>query len=370
MKRFGKTGTPSWNTLNTAEQHHYSRQCILPGFGPEKQELLKAAKILVVGAGGLGCPALLYLAGAGVGTLGIMDGDVVEQSNLHRQVLYTMDNLKVNKAEAATQHLSKANPYIRITPYKEPLTASNALKVLSSYDVIIDGTDNFATRYLINDACVILGKPFVYGAIFQYEGQLSVFNYQGGPTYRCLFPTPPAFGEVPNCTETGVLGVVPGLIGTWQALEALKILTGLGQVRSGELLLINLLNNTQHTLNIPVVPENKALQELSDYQALCGEGAAIVPEITANTLKKLRSIHNNVLLLDVREPREVEAFTLGGVAIPLHQLPQRLEELPHDRDIVTVCQSGHRSKRAAQMLLKAGFTHVKSLKGGLVLWKE
>lgn len=353
---------------NKAEQHHYSRQLILPGFGFEKQTRLKASKVLVVGAGGLGCPALLYLAGAGVGTLGIVDGDAVALSNLHRQVLYTTDNLGVNKAQAAAQRLSRLNPHIQCKVYMTALTPGNALELLSEYDIIVDGTDNFATRYLINDACVMLNKPFVYGSVLKYEGQFCVFNYQGGPTYRCLFPEPPAPGAVPSCAEIGVLGVLPGLVGTWQATAVIKMITGLGEVHSGILMTWNIVDNTQHTLEIPVVPENKTIRQLSDYEAFCGDVSPSVPEITAAQLKA-HLTHEAPFLLDVREAREVEAFNIGGTHLPLNSLPNRLHTLPRDQEIVVVCQSGQRSRKAVYMLLEADFTQVKSLKGGLALWQ-
>lgn len=353
---------------NKAEQHHYSRQLILPGFGSEKQARLKASKVLVVGAGGLGCPALLYLAGAGVGTLGIVDGDAVALSNLHRQVLYTIDDLGVNKAQAAAQRLSRLNPHIHCKAYTTALTPNNALELLSEYDIIVDGTDNFATRYLINDACVMLDTPFVYGSVLKYEGQFCVFNYQGGPTYRCLFPEPPAPGAVPSCAEIGVLGVLPGLVGTWQATAVIKMVTGLGEVHSGMLMTWNIVDNTQHTLEIPVVPENKIIRQLSDYEAFCGEVSLTVPEITAAQLKA-HLIHKAPFLLDVREAVEVEAFNIGGTHLPLNSLPNGLHTLPRDQEIVVVCQSGQRSKKAVRMLLKAGFATVKSLKGGLALWQ-
>lgn len=353
--------------FNKAEQQHYSRQLLLPGFGPEKQARLKAGKVLVVGAGGLGCPALLYLAGAGVGTLGIVDGDTVDQSNLHRQGLYTTDDLGANKAQAAAQHLRQHNPHIQYRVYDMALTPDNALAWLSNYDIIVDGTDNFATRYLINDACVILNKPFVYGSVLTYEGQFCVFNYQGGPTYRCLFPKPPLPGQVPSCAESGVLGVLPGLVGMWQATAVIKILTGLGEVHSGKLRTWNLLDHTQHTLEIPVVADNKTLCQLSDYKAFCGDPSPSIPEITIDTLKA-QLMHEAPFLLDVREAAEVAAFSIGGIHLPLHSLPRHLHSLPRERDIVVVCQSGQRSKKAAHILLEAGFTRIKSLTGGLALW--
>ncbi|UII25101.1 molybdopterin-synthase adenylyltransferase MoeB [Fulvivirga maritima] len=353
-------------SLSKAEENQYSRQLILNGFGKEKQEALKAASVLVVGAGGLGCPALLYLAAAGVGTLGIIDGDVVEASNLHRQILYTHDDIGKNKAECAAKRLQANNPFIDVTVYKEALDKSNALEIITHYDLVIDGTDNFPTRYLINDACVILNRPFVYGAIAQFEGQVGVFNYKNGPTYRCLFPEPPLPGTVASCAEAGVIGVLPGLIGTYQAMEAIKMVTGIGQVRAGSLLVINTLENTQYTLKISLNAENKKIKQLSDYHWFCGEGE--VSEITVEQLKK-KQLKDHFTIVDVREPHEVEAFNIGGLFIPLSELPDHYERIP-DQEIVVVCQSGVRSARAVTLLKESGFTTVYSLAGGLNVWKN
>ncbi|MBL3655151.1 molybdopterin-synthase adenylyltransferase MoeB [Fulvivirga sediminis] len=352
--------------LSKAEENQYSRQLILKGFGAEKQEALKAARVLVIGAGGLGCPALLYLAAAGVGTLGIIDGDVVEISNLHRQVLYTHDDIGENKAECAAKRLQANNPFIDVTVYKEALDNSNALEIITHYDLVIDGTDNFHTRYLINDACVILSRPFVYGAIAQFEGQVSVFNYKNGPTYRCLFPEPPLPGTVASCSEAGVIGVFPGLIGTYQAMEAIKMITGLGKVRAGSLLVINTLENTQYTLKISLNAANKNIIELSDYEWFCGVGQ--VPEMSVDEVKK-KQLKDQFTLLDVREPHEVEAYNIGGLFIPLSELTDHYDRIP-DQEIVVVCQSGIRSARAVNILKQKGFTAVYSLAGGLNAWKN
>ncbi|REE01784.1 molybdopterin-synthase adenylyltransferase MoeB [Marinoscillum furvescens] len=348
--------------FSESEKAHYNRQMILPGWGAEKQQLLKDARVLVIGAGGLGCPALQYLAAAGVGTIGIVDGDRVAASNLHRQVLYTQEDIGEYKAEAAAKRLEANNPHVQFDIHTENLTTDNALELLPDYEVVIDGTDNFPTRYLINDACVLLDLPFVYGAITKFEGQVCVFNHAGGPTYRCLFPEPPAPGSVPSCAEIGVIGVLPGLIGTYQALEAIKLITGLGTVRSGELLMINTLDNTQMSISIALNPANRKLTELTDYEAFCGVKAS-VPEISGEELQS--KLEAGAVLVDVREPGEVAAFNMGGMFIPLGQLEARLGELDPSKDTVVICQSGKRSAIGAQQLLDHGFARVWSVKGGI-----
>ena len=355
--------------LTPADRRRYDRHLRLPEIGPAGQERLKAARVLVVGCGGLGCPVLQYLAAAGVGTLGLLDHDTVAESNLQRQVLYATADVGRPKAEAAAEKLRAQNPLIAVQPLPVRLRAANALEILADYEVVVDCTDNFATRYLISDACVLLGKPLVFGAIFKFEGQLSVFNYQGGPTYRCLFPQPPAPGEAPSCDEIGVLGVLPGIVGTLQAAEAIKLITGIGAVLSGRLLVFDALDMQFRTLRFPAVPGNQQLTALTDYDAFCGDAPpAAVPEITTAELKRKLLAPAPLQLLDVREPHEHAARHIGGRLIPLAELPAALPTLDPAVPIVVHCASGQRSRRAAELLLNHGFTQVASLRNGLHDW--
>lgn len=348
------------NMFNQEEKAHYQRHFVLPGFGEEKQALLREARVLVIGAGGLGCPALQYLAAAGIGTIGIVDGDQVEKSNLHRQVLYGVGDVGQNKAECARNRLQSLNPYITIHSYTEFLTSQNALELIADYDLVLDGSDNFQARYLVNDACVMLDKPFVYGAIYTFQGQISVFNYQEGPTYRCLYPEPPAPESAPNCAEIGVLGVLPGIIGTYQALEVIKLVAGLDQVLSGKLLIIDTLTQEHLKLEISLNPENKRIDHLIDYDAFCG----VVKSRESFSWQQFESVKETVMLLDVREPHEYMRFHVGGKNIPLGELKKHLATLPKDRQIITVCQSGKRSAIAQKLLLEEGFQKVFNLEGG------
>ena len=355
--------------LTPAEHRRYDRHLRLPEIGPEGQERLKAARVLVVGCGGLGCPVLQYLAAAGVGTLGLLDHDTVAESNLQRQVLYATADVGRPKAEAAAEKLRAQNPLITVQPLPVRLRAANALEILAAYEVVVDCTDNFATRYLVSDACVLLGKPLVFGAIFKFEGQLSVFNYQGGPTYRCLFPQPPAPGEAPSCDEIGVLGVLPGIVGTLQASETIKLITGVGAVLSGRLLVFDALDMRFRTLRFPAVPGNQCLNALTDYDAFCGDAPPVaVPEITAAALRQRLLAPEPLQLLDVREPHEHAARHIGGRLIPLGELPAALLTLDPAVPIVVHCASGQRSRRAAELLLAHGFTQVASLRNGLHDW--
>lgn len=355
--------------LTSAELRRYDRHLRLPEIGPEGQQRLKAARVLVVGCGGLGCPVLQYLAAAGVGTLGLLDHDVVDETNLQRQVLYRTTDVGRPKAEAAAEHLRAQNPYIEARPLRLRLTADNALAVLADYDVVVDCTDNFATRYLVNDACVLLAKPLVFGAIFKFEGQLSVFNYQDGPTYRCLFAQPPGPGEAPSCSEIGVMGVLPGIIGTLQATEALKIITGAGEVLSGRLLVFDALHMQFSSLRFRPVPANRQLTGLTDYQAFCGDvPPPAVPEISADELKQQLQAATPLQLIDVREPHEHAARHIGGRLIPLAQLPAALPTLDPAVPVVVHCASGRRSRQAAELLLAHGFGQVTSLRNGLLDW--
>ena len=348
-------------SLTPEEQKQYSRHLILDKVGVQGQEKLKAARALVIGAGGLGCPILSYLTAAGVGTIGIIDHDKVDQSNLQRQVLYTQSDIGTYKVEAAKARLSTLNPFIKFDTYTEALSRENALELFSKYDIIVDGSDNFPTRYLVNDAAVIVNKPIVFGSIFKFEGQVSVFNYENGPTYRCLYPTSPRPNEVPNCSEIGVIGVLPGIIGSLQANEVIKIICGIGDVLSGRLLIFDALSLNQSTLKFAKNKEIEVVKLEDSYEELCG----IVQqrEITLTALKNARDSYQ---LLDVRTDAERASENIGGVHIPLHELHTRLNEVPSDKALVVYCKAGIRSAQAIQMLEEAGFQNqLINLKGGL-----
>ena len=363
--------TPATAPLSAAETNRYSRHLLLPEIGAAGQHKLKAARVLVVGCGGLGCPVLQYLAAAGVGTLGLLDFDTVDDSNLQRQVLYATADVGRPKALVAAEKLHAQNPFIALHPHQVVLSAANALALFAEYDLVVDCSDNFATRYLVNDACVVLGKPLVFGAIFKFEGQVSVFNYQNGPTYRCLHPVPPAPGDAPNCAEIGVLGVLPGLIGTMQANEALKIILEIGEVLSGRLLLADALSMHFQTIRFRAVAAHQQLTALApDYAAFCGEAPLVAaparaPEISAAELKIWQTSGQPLQLLDVREPHEHARRSIGGQLIPLGQLAGQLADLKPDVLVVVHCASGVRSQKAAQLLLANGFAEVYSLRNGL-----
>ena len=358
-------------SLSPAETNRYSRHLLLPEIGLAGQQRLKAARVLVVGCGGLGCPVLQYLAAAGVGTLGLLDFDTVDDSNLQRQVLYATADVGRPKAVVAAEKLAAQNPFIALQTHHLLLSKGNALTLFAGYDLVVDCSDNFATRYLVNDACVILARPLVFGAIFKFEGQVSVFNYQNGPTYRCLYPEPPAPGEAPSCAEIGVLGVLPGLVGTMQAAEALKIILEIGEVLSGRLLLVDALGMRFQTVRFRAVPANQQRTELAaDYAAFCGEAPlaaapARAPEISADELKAWQQSGRPLLLLDVREPHEHARRSIGGRLLPLGQLGDNLPSIAADVPIVVHCASGVRSQKAAQLLLANGFAEVYSLRDGL-----
>ena len=362
---------PTAPTLSAAETTRYSRHLRLPEIGLAGQHKLKAARVLVVGCGGLGCPVLQYLAAAGVGTLGLLDFDTVDESNLHRQVLYGPADVGRPKAVVAAEKLRAQNPFITLQVHQELLSAANALALFAGYDLVLDCSDNFATRYLVSDACVVLGKPLVFGAIFKFEGQVTVFNHQGGPTYRCLHPVPPAPGEAPNCAQIGVLGVLPGLLGTLQAAEALKIVLEIGEVLSGRLLLVDTLGMRFQTIRFRPVAANLQLTALAaDYAAFCGEAPleatpVRAPEITADELKEWQQAGRPLVLLDVREPHEHARRSIGGQLLPLGQLAARLAEVASGAPVVVHCASGVRSQQAARMLLEKGFGEVYSLRNGL-----
>jgi molybdopterin/thiamine biosynthesis adenylyltransferase/rhodanese-related sulfurtransferase len=370
-------------TLSHEEILRYSRHLLMPEVGLEGQRKLLASSVLLIGTGGLGSPVALYLAAAGVGRIGLVDYDVVDYSNLQRQVIHGMETLDMLKVESARRRMLDLNPDIQVDTYNEPFTSANAMRIAADYDVIIDGTDNFPTRYLTNDVCVLLGKPNVYGSIFRFDGQVSVFDAQRGPCYRCLFPEPPPPGLVPSCAEGGVLGVLPGTIGTLQATEALKLILGAGQPLIGRLLLYNALDMSFEFVKLRKNPKCKIcgpepeVTELIDYEAFCGvpghdheEGSAGVDwDITATQLAERMQQGNPIRLVDVREPHELEISHLeGATLIPLGQMAARLSELDSAEEIVLFCKAGTRSARALELLLSAGFRKVKNLKGGINAW--
>ncbi len=369
--------------LTHEEILRYSRHLLIPEVGLEGQRKLKAASVLIIGTGGLGSPTALYLAAAGVGRLGLVDYDVVDASNLQRQVIHGTSGIGQLKVESARQRMLDLNPDIQVDVYNEPFTSTNAMRIAAEYDIIIDGTDNFPTRYLTNDVCVLLGKPNVYGSIFRFDGQVSVFDARRGPCYRCLFPEPPPPGLVPSCAEGGVLGILPGTIGTLQASEALKLILGVGEPLIGRLLLYNALDMSFESVKLKKNPKckvcapNPEVTELIDYEAFCGvpghdheEGTVGNGwDISAPELAQRLQRGNHLTLLDVREPHELDISHLEGVTnIPLGQLAGRLSELDSADEMVVFCKAGTRSSRALELLLSAGFRKVKNLKGGINAW--
>ncbi len=372
-------GTPPLFTKE--ELARYNRHIIIPGFGMEAQQKLKSAKVLVVGSGGLGSPVLLYLAAAGVGTIGIVDFDVVDDSNLQRQVLFGVNEIGKPKVEAARRRLETLNPYIRLNVYNTHLNSGNALDILKDYDVIADGTDNFPTRYLVNDASVLLGKPNVYASIFQFEGQVSVFNYRHaggelGPNYRDLYPAPPPPGLVPSCAEGGVLGVLPGIIGSLQALEVIKVITGVGETLSGRFYIFDALNFESRTFTIrrrdnnPINGKNPTITSLIDYEQFCGMRAVEetpLKEITAKQLYDWQVKGEKFQLIDVREPHEFDIVNIGGELIPLATVADNSDRIARDQNVVIHCKMGGRSAKAIRELQeKYGFTNLYNLKGGIL----
>lgn len=376
---------PASVTLSHDEIRRYSRHLILPEIGVEGQKKLKAASVLLIGTGGLGSPLGVYLAAAGVGRLGIVDYDVVDESNLHRQIIHGTKDVGRLKVDSAEETLADINPFITIEKYNVPLTSENALDIIADYDVVIDGTDNFPTRYLVNDACVLLGKPNVYGSIFRFEGQASVFYAKEGPCYRCLFPAPPPPGLVPSCADGGVLGVLPGTIGTIQATEAIKLIVGIGEPLIGRLLLYDALDMTFDTIRVrknpkcPVCGENPTVTELIDYEQFCGvpahdhstyeEGATPVRAITVEEVKARLDAGDDLIILDVREPVEWQISVIdGALRIPQGEVPAHLGELPRDRDIVVYCKTGIRSADVIRLLQEEGFTRLYNMAGGINAW--
>ena len=310
----------------------------------------------------MGCPVLQYLTAAGIGTIGIVDFDKVDESNLQRQILYNVEDIGKYKTEIAKEKLAKQNPYIQITAITSQLTTNNALDIISQYDIVVDGSDNFATRYLVNDACVILNKILVFGSIYKFDGQVSVFNYKNGPTYRCLYPEPPIDGEMANCAEVGVIGVLPGIVGTLQANEVIKIITEIGEVLSGKLLTVDALTMEFNTFEISLNPENKKINKLIDYDTFCGT----TKEISADELKEKIKLKQEFQLIDVREENEYQLKNIGGVLIPLNTLQKNLHKISKEKEIVVHCASGVRSKKAITILKENGFTKVNNLKNGLL----
>ncbi|HAS43149.1 MAG TPA: molybdenum cofactor biosynthesis protein MoeB [Microscillaceae bacterium] len=374
-------------TFSKKELERYSRHLIIPEFNIEGQRKLKAAKVLVVGSGGLGSPLLLYLTAAGVGTIGIVDFDVVDDSNLQRQVLFSVDDVGTPKVEAAKKRLEGLNPHINFVVHNEPLTSHNALDIVKDYDLVADGTDNFPTRYLVNDACVLLGKPNVYASIFRFEGQLSVFNYTNkegvlGPNYRDLYPTPPPPGLVPSCSEGGVIGVLPGIMGSLQANEVIKVITGVGEPLSGRLFLYDAAAFETRTLKIyrdennPLNGKNPTITELIDYDHFCGivpkgEKQRDVKSVSVQELKDLIEKQEDIQVIDVREGYEYEIANINAELIPLGEIEAQLDKIASDKKVVLHCRSGKRSADAIELLEKKyGFKNLYNLDGGILAWAD
>jgi molybdopterin/thiamine biosynthesis adenylyltransferase/rhodanese-related sulfurtransferase len=376
-------GVKQAENLTNEEILRYSRHLIMPEVGMEGQLKLKRAKVLLIGTGGLGAPLGLYLAAAGVGRLGLVDFDVVDFTNLQRQVTFGSSDVGKPKSEAARARLSNLNPDIQVQAFETKLTSENALELFKDFDIIVDGTDNFPTRYLVNDACVLLGKPNVYGSIFRFEGQVTIFGMPGGPCYRCLYPEPPPPGLVPSCAEGGVLGVLPGIVGSIQAMETIKLILGSGRNLTGRLLLFDALEmgfrefKLRKNPKCPMCGEHRTIDQLIDYYEFCGvrgeEAPASdlkVPEITPRELKARLDRGEDLFILDVREPHEYQICNLQGHLIPLGELPRRVHELDSSREIVAHCRSGKRSAEAVDFLRKAGFRKIVNLKGGILAWSD
>ena len=374
-------GQPAATSLTNEEILRYSRHLIMPEVGMDGQLKLKNAKVLLIGTGGLGAPLGLYLTAAGVGKVGLVDFDVVDFTNLQRQVTFGSSDVGKPKTEAARARLSNLNPDVEIATYETKLTSENALELFKGYDIIVDGTDNFPTRYLVNDACLLLGKPNVYGSIFRFEGQVTVFGMPDGPCYRCLYPEPPPPGLVPSCAEGGVLGVLPGIIGSLQAMETIKLILGRGDSLVGRLLLFDALAlkfrelKLRKNANCPMCSSNRTIHKLIDYNEFCGmrgeeepEVDLHVPEMTPRELKARLDNGDDLFILDVREPHEYQICNLKGHLIPLGELPRRVHELDSSHEIVAHCRSGKRSAEAVDFLRKAGFRKIHNLRGGILSW--
>ena len=371
--------------LTTDELSRYSRHLILPEVGMEGQQRLKAAKVLCVGTGGLGSPLAFYLAAAGIGTMGLVDFDVVDASNLQRQIIHSTKDIGRKKLDSAEEKLTALNPALNVVKHETMLSSANALGILKDYDIVADGTDNFPTRYLVNDACVLTGKPNVYGSIFRFEGQCSVFATEHGPCYRCLYPEPPPPGLVPSCAEGGVLGILPGLVGVMQATEVIKLILGKGESLIGRLLLVDALNMRFRELKLrknpacPVCGENPTIHELIDYQQFCGivpeskENSNMkngIPQITVQELKQRLDAGEDFQLIDVREPYEFQIAQIGGKLIPQNDVPQRLGEIDPNREVIVHCRSGARSQHIAEFLKQQGYPRVANVAGGILAWSE
>ena len=370
--------------LSVDEVRRYSRHLIIPDVAMDGQKRLKNARVLAVGAGGLGSPVLMYLAAAGVGTLGVLDFDVVDESNLQRQIIHSQSTIGQSKAESARDRILEINPYVNVRLHKDRLDESNVMELFAEYDLIVDGTDNFATRYLVNDACVLLGKPYVWGSIYRFDGQASVFwpaDPVNGPCYRCLYPEPPPPGMVPSCAEGGVLGVLCASIGSIQATEAIKLLTGIGETLVGRLMIYDALEMTYHEVKVrkdpecPICGKNPTITELQDYEAFCGvvsdeaQQAVAGSTITAAELAQMQESGQDFLLVDVREPAEWEIVRIPGAElIPKGDIPSQLSRLPQDKPIVLYCKSGVRSAEALAVLKGAGFASAKHVQGGVTAW--
>jgi len=373
---------PEVANLSNDEILRYSRHLIMPEVGMEGQIKLKAAKVLCIGAGGLGSPLALYLAAAGVGTLGMVDFDVVDYTNLQRQIIHSTADVGRKKLDSAEEKLKAINPFLAIRKFETRLSSENALEIFEDFDIVADGTDNFPTRYLVNDACVLTGKPNVYGSIFRFEGQASVLATEEGPCYRCLYPEPPPPGLVPSCAEGGVLGILPGLVGVIQATETIKLILRSGDPLIGRLLLIDALGMKFRELKLrknpdcPVCGKHPTVTELIDYNEFCGirgEEAPVeagVPEIQVEDLKRRLDSGEDLFVLDVREPHEYQICNINGHLIPLGELPKRVHELDSSREIVAHCRSGVRSAKAVNFLRQAGFKKVHNLAGGILAWAD
>lgn len=383
MTRPSKPDASALPTLTQPELLRYSRHLSLPDVGVTGQRRLKAARVLIVGAGGLGSPTALYLAAAGVGTIGLVDFDVVDITNLQRQLLHGTADVGRPKLDSARDRLNDINPLVQLESFNERLTSHNALEIMRGFDIVIDGTDNFATRYLTNDACVLLGIPNVYGSIFRFDGQASVFCTADGPCYRCLYPTPPPPGMVPSCAEGGVLGVLPGLVGTIQATEAIKLILGVGESLAGRLLLIDALAMQFRQVRVARNPEcpacgTRSITALIDYDEFCGTRGEESPmdintvqEIMPTELAERLKRGDDFDLVDVREHFEIEIAAIPGArVIPLGELPDSLDQLDRTREIVVMCRSGKRSADAVRQLQAAGFAHVTNLAGGILRWSD
>ncbi|PUE66928.1 molybdopterin-synthase adenylyltransferase MoeB [Arcobacter lacus] len=369
-----------YDKLSQEEISRYSRHLILPEVGLEGQLKLKNAKVLVVGTGGLGAPVILYLAAAGVGTIGLIDFDIVDESNLQRQIIHTTKDIGRPKISSATDRIKAINPNVKVVAHNDKLTSQNAINIIKDFDIVVDGTDNFQTRYLVNDSCVILKKPFVYGSIFRFEGQASVFNAYDGPCYRCLYPEPPPVGLVPSCAEGGVVGILPGIIGTIQANETIKLILGVGEVLKGRLLAFDGLKMQFKELKLkkdekcPVCSEHPVITELIDYEEFCGlkkpDERIEVEEISAIDLKNLINEKRPVQLIDIRQPHELQIGKIeGSKGIPFGQLLRRKDELDSSKKAVIICKIGLMSAEIIRQLKQSGYTgEIYSLKGGITSW--